>query len=84
MHSAWFAAGLIFAAGVAAASRQIWHIPPWWILLAGLILTALRYRSLALVLELYFVDWLGKMPFGHDPVRYATMVAAVLLLMAGD
>lgn len=81
MHWAWFIAGLVFAAGVTAAFHHVRHISPWWILLSGLLLVALRYRSLALGLELCFVDWLGKMPFGSAPVRYTTLVTAVLLLM---
>jgi hypothetical protein len=81
MNWAWFAAGLIFAAGVASAALQDWPVRSWMIVLVGLLLTALRYRSLALVLDVFFIDWLGKMPFGINPVRYTTMVTAVLLLM---
>jgi hypothetical protein len=67
MNWAWFAAGLIFAAGVAAAALQDWPVRSWMIVLVGLLLTALRYRSLALVLDVFFIDWLGKMPFGSNP-----------------
>ena len=67
MNWVWFAAGLIFAAGVASAALQDWPIRSWMIVLVGLLLTALRYRSLALVLNVFFIDWLGKMPFGSNP-----------------
>jgi hypothetical protein len=81
IHWAWSIAGLIFAAGVTSVSHQVWHVSPRLILLAALLLVAFRYRSLALVLALFFVDWLGRIPFGSDPVRYTAMVTAVLLLM---
>jgi len=80
-NRAWFAAGLAFAGAVAAAAVQDRPFPLWLSLVVGLLLIAFRHGSLALVVEVFFVDWLGKMPFGTDPVRDTVIVTAVLLLM---
>jgi hypothetical protein len=80
MNRAWFAAGLTFAATVAVVNSQSWPVRSWMILSVGLLLIALRFQSLALVLEVLALDWLGRMPFGSEPVRYTTVVTAVLLL----
>ena len=74
IHWAWFVEGLIFAFGVTFISHQVWRVPSRLILPVALLLAAFRYRSLALVLELFFVDWLGKMIDGYPRARGACMI----------
>jgi ferredoxin len=81
MNGIWFAAGLTFAATVAVVTLQDWPVRSWMILWVGLLLVALRYRSLALMFEVFVIAWLGRMPFGSDPARHVALVTAVLVLM---